>query len=93
MGHTPELTLYWDSCDSETRTAVSSSTMRQNETVLDGSLWPNKSSSVSAQNLSSPVNNLTPPSTPSIFKEKGKKKKQEIHLFEDTLKLLIWFYS
>ena len=74
VGHTPALILYWDSWDSETKTVVSSSTMRQNETVLDSSLSLSKSSSVSAQNLPSPVNNLTPPSTPSIFTEKGKKK-------------------
>ena len=70
---TPELTLYWDSWDSVTKTPSPSSTIHPNESSLHSSSPKHISSSI--QNFSSQSSmsdNRTPPSTPSILKGRGK---------------------
>ena len=74
---TPDLTLYWDSWDSVTKTPHILANQQNNENAMQNSLSSLHSNNTSLINLiSQPLppsdNRFTPPQTPSFTKGKGK---------------------
>lgn len=68
---TPDLTLYWDSWDSVTKTQTLNSSIQHNENIMQNSstIQSNCGTQDSVQQITS--ENRSPPSTPSISKGRG----------------------